>query len=145
MHCLLLSFSGRCCDVRGVHPHTIIKRLFVTVMNLMTNCFYAAMQWQFIKSSGVYLLATDVLKSLADINPDFMKSYFTIKEIPYCLQATSKTWTRTLKNLDPETPGLWKTWTLKYWTLKNLDLENLGHKKGGKQLDVEKWLEDYII
>ena len=25
-------------------------------------------------------------KSLADLNPDFMKSYFTIKEIPYCLR-----------------------------------------------------------
>ena len=74
-------------------------------MNLMTNCFYATMQCQFIKSSGVYLLATDVLKSLADINPDFMKSYFAIKEITRCVQATSKTWTRTLKNLDPETPG----------------------------------------
>ena len=27
--------------------------------------------------------------------------------------ATSKTWTRTLKNLDPEKPGPRKTWTLK--------------------------------
>ena len=32
------------------------------------------------------ILATEVFKSLADINPDFMKSYFTIKEIPYCLR-----------------------------------------------------------
>ena len=28
---------------------------------------------------------------------------------------------------------------------ENLDLENLGHKKCGKQLDLEKWLEDYLI
>ena len=28
------------------------------------------------------ILAPEVFKSLADINPDFMKSYFTIKEIP---------------------------------------------------------------
>ena len=27
-------------------------------------------------------LATEVFKSLADMNPDFMKSYLTIKEIP---------------------------------------------------------------
>ena len=32
------------------------------------------------------LLATANFKSLADINLDFMKSYFTIKEIPYCLR-----------------------------------------------------------
>ena len=42
--------------------------------------------------------------------------------------ATSKTWTRALKNLDPEKPGPWKT-----WTLKNLDSE-----KREKQLDVVK-------
>ena len=29
--------------------------------------------------------AAQVFKSLADINPDFMKLYFIIKEIPYCL------------------------------------------------------------
>ena len=28
---------------------------------------------------------------------------------------------------------------------ENLDLENLGHKKCGKQLDLEKCLEDYLI
>ena len=32
------------------------------------------------------LLATEVFKSLADVNADFMKSYFTKKEIPYCLR-----------------------------------------------------------
>ena len=31
------------------------------------------------------ILATEAVKTLADINPDFMKSYFTIKKIPYCL------------------------------------------------------------
>ena len=31
------------------------------------------------------ILDTEVFKSLADINPDFMKSYFAIKEILYCL------------------------------------------------------------
>ena len=31
-------------------------------------------------------LATEVFKRLPDINPDFMKSYFTIKEILYYLQ-----------------------------------------------------------
>ena len=50
-----------------------------------------------------------------------------------------KTWTH------PEKPGPWKTWTLKHWTLKNLDPENLDNKKRGKQLDVEKWLEDYTV
>ena len=60
-------------------------------------------------------------------------------------KATSKSWTRTLKNLgsenlDPEKPWPRKTWTLKHWALKNLD-----HKNRGKQLDVEKWLEGYIV
>ena len=32
------------------------------------------------------ILDTEVFKSLADINPDFMKLYFAIKEILYCLQ-----------------------------------------------------------
>ena len=31
-------------------------------------------------------MTTEVFKSLADMNPDLMKSYFTIKEIPCCLQ-----------------------------------------------------------
>ena len=31
-------------------------------------------------------MAIEVFKSLADLNPDFMKSYFTIKEKPYCLR-----------------------------------------------------------
>ena len=44
-----------------------------------------------------------------------------------------KTWT--LKNLDPK-----KTWTLKKVYPKKLDPE-----KRGKQLDVEKSLEDHII
>ena len=39
-----------------------------------------------IHQNQLRLLATEVFKSLADINPDFMKSYFTIKEIAYCLQ-----------------------------------------------------------
>ena len=32
------------------------------------------------------IFATEVFKSLADMNPDFMKSCFTMKEIPYGLQ-----------------------------------------------------------
>ena len=67
-------------------------------------------------------------------------------------------WTQ---DVDPEKPGPWKTWNLKKpglckpgpwktWTQKNLalkhwTLENLDHKKRGKQLHVEKWLEYYII
>ena len=39
-----------------------------------------------IHQKQLRLLATEVFKSLADLNPDFMKSYFTIKEIPYCLR-----------------------------------------------------------
>ena len=34
-----------------------------------------------IHQKQLRILATEVFKSLADINPDFMKSYFTIKEI----------------------------------------------------------------
>ena len=39
-----------------------------------------------IHQKQLRILATEVFKSLADINPDFMKSYFTRKEIPYCLR-----------------------------------------------------------
>ena len=39
-----------------------------------------------IHQKQLHILATEVFKSLADINPDFMKSYFTIREKPYCLQ-----------------------------------------------------------
>ena len=39
-----------------------------------------------IHQKQLHILATDIFKSLADINPDFMKSNFTIKEIPYCLR-----------------------------------------------------------
>ena len=39
-----------------------------------------------IPQKQLRILATEVFKSLADMNPDFMKSYFTIKEIPYRLQ-----------------------------------------------------------
>ena len=35
---------------------------------------------------SIHQMATEVFKSLADINPDFKKSYFTIKDIPYCLR-----------------------------------------------------------
>ena len=71
---------------------------------------------------------------------------------------TPKTWTRTLKILDPEKPGPRKTWTQKnlelekpgprkIWTRKNRDsekpgpwkiwtLEILDYEKGGKQLDA---------
>ena len=31
-------------------------------------------------------LATDFYKSLTDVNPDFMKNYFSILEIPYTLR-----------------------------------------------------------
>ena len=39
-----------------------------------------------IHQKQLRILATEAFKSLADINPDFMKSYFTITEIPYCLR-----------------------------------------------------------
>ena len=39
-----------------------------------------------IHQKQLRILATEVFKNLADINSDFVKSYFTIKEIPYCLR-----------------------------------------------------------
>ena len=36
-----------------------------------------------IHQKQLHILATDIFKSLADINSDFMKSYFRIKVIPY--------------------------------------------------------------
>ena len=39
-----------------------------------------------IHQKQVRILATGVFESLTHLNPDFMKSYFTIKEILYCLQ-----------------------------------------------------------
>ena len=38
-----------------------------------------------IQQKQLRILATEVFKSLADVNPHFMKSYFTLKEMPYCL------------------------------------------------------------
>ena len=60
----------------------ILKRFKVNSMKPNPKKF------QFInlgKSSRHYhILATEVFKNFADINSDFMKSYFIIKEIPYC-------------------------------------------------------------
>ena len=39
-----------------------------------------------VHEKPLLILATEVFKSLANINPDFMKSYFTVKEIPFCLR-----------------------------------------------------------
>ena len=39
-----------------------------------------------IHQKQLLMLATEVFKSSANINSDFMKSYFTIKEILYCLR-----------------------------------------------------------
>ena len=39
-----------------------------------------------IHQKQLRILASEVFKSLADLNPDFMKSYFTVKEIHYCLR-----------------------------------------------------------
>ena len=39
-----------------------------------------------IHQKHLRILATRIFKSLTDINPDFMKSYFTTKKIPYCLR-----------------------------------------------------------
>ena len=49
------------------------------------------------------------------------------------LRATSKTWTRTQKSLDPEKPVPGKTWTLKNLrTLKNMDPKKHGINIGLK-------------
>ena len=40
---------------------------------------------------------------------------YKLVSVPFKVQfnkATSKTWTRTLKNLDPEKHGSWKTWNI---------------------------------
>ena len=39
-----------------------------------------------IHKKQLRIFATEVFKSLGDMNPDFMNPYFTVKEIPYCLQ-----------------------------------------------------------
>ena len=44
----------------------------------MANFSYAIMKCQLIKSTYGFWLQK-IYKRLADINPDFMKSYFTIK------------------------------------------------------------------
>ena len=36
-----------------------------------------------IRQKQLRTLATEIYKSLTDVNPDFMKNYFSIKEIPY--------------------------------------------------------------
>ena len=60
-------------------------------------------------------------------------------------RTTSKTWTPTLKNLDPEKPWPWIIWTMNNldpekpgswisWTLKNLDSEKHGINMGLKNM-----------
>ena len=55
MQCLLWSFSGRCCDVRGVHPHIITKMEQILEKN--SQNFFGNyplsdnyLQWKFWKS-----------------------------------------------------------------------------------------------
>ena len=42
-----------------------------------------------IHEKQLHTLATEIYKSLTDVNPDFMKNYFSIKEIPYSLRNDS--------------------------------------------------------
>ena len=49
----------------------------------MKNSSHVAMKFQFIKNT--YTLWLNKYKSLADINPDFMKTPFIIKEMSYNL------------------------------------------------------------
>ena len=70
--------------------------------------------------------------------------------------ATSKAWTRTLKNLDPEKPRPWKTWTQenldaekpgpwKTSTLKNLDPEKPGPRKTWTLcLELKVWVSSFL-
>ena len=53
-------------------------------MNLMKRSSHVTMKCQSIKH--LHALATEIYKSLANINPDFMKPYFIIKEMPYNLR-----------------------------------------------------------
>ena len=39
-----------------------------------------------VHQKHLHALATEIHKSLADINPGFMKPYFMIKEMPYNLR-----------------------------------------------------------
>ena len=56
----------------------------------MKNSSHVAMKCQFIKNtlatSKTRALATEIYKSLTDINPEFMKPYFIMKEMPYNLR-----------------------------------------------------------
>ena len=78
--------------------------------------------------------------------------FASIKTLKFISTALIKTWTRTLKNLDPKKPGPWETWTQnkldpepwETWTKKNLDTEKPGPWKAWalKNLDFknpESW------
>ena len=54
-------------------------------MNLMRNCLILRNNEVLIHQKQLRILATKVFESIADMNPDFMKSYFIIKGIPCCL------------------------------------------------------------
>ena len=43
----------------------------------------------FIHQKQLFTLATKIYTTLTDANPDFMKNYFSIKEIPYILRNDS--------------------------------------------------------
>ena len=52
----------------------------------MKSSPHEAMKCQFIKNTYMHALATEIYKSLTNINPHFMKPYFKIKEMPYNLR-----------------------------------------------------------
>ena len=121
----------------------------------MCSCFF------FFNEYSIYyfLFCSDTsitLMSQSIVNRNCLKKYSESFFLVYYFWATSKTWTRTLDpdpgpgpwTLHPD-PGPW-TWTLdpdheKHGPWKTCTLKNLDPEKHGKQLDMEKWLEDHIL
>ena len=81
-----------CCKQDYLEVEKIHYKALKTVYN-SNECYeellIRKMKSPFIKNNYVHTLATEIYKSLTDVNPNFMKNYFSIKEIPYSLRNDS--------------------------------------------------------
>ena len=73
-----------------------------------------------------------------------LSNLFVFYQVTY-VWATSKTWTQTLKNLDPEKPGPRKPGSWKTWILKNLHPEKLAPRKTWTLcLELKVWVSSFL-
>ena len=102
---LLRRASFKLHSLRRIRKYlTAVKARLLYNASINSQFNYASIIWMFCHKQGYLKIEKNrykalkilynsnesyeelLFKSLADVNPDFMKSYFKIKEIPYCLR-----------------------------------------------------------